>query len=431
MAAADPTFEFDEFRLDVGKRLLHKAGQAVAVLPKAFDLLVFLVQQRHRALDKDEILAAVWPGTFVSEANLTQNISVLRKALGESPREHRYIVTIPGRGYRFAGHAREITPALGDRTRAQQLTAKGRHLLNKRLTETIGESITWFLQATDEDPEYAPAWVGLADAYALLSLYGASLPQDVFPKSRAAAQNALRFDPSLAEAHNAIGVVELFFQWDWPAANRAFREALALNPEYADAHQRYAVLLIVMERFEEARQALARAQALDPLSRIIATFAGYPAYYARDYEAAIRQFRVALQMDPNFSMAHFRLGLALAHQGDFDGAIAELNTSKQLSNDRDVVAALGRVHAMRGDRAAAEAALAELAARSKDTFVTSYALAAIYAAMGDSGTALDWLERALAERSYWMIYLNVDPALDSLRAEPRFAELRKRAGLAE
>jgi serine/threonine-protein kinase len=430
MTAGGPAFEFDDFRLDTGKRLLYKGGQAVPILPKALDLLVFLVHQRHRALEKDEILKAVWPGTFVSEANLTQNISVLRKALGESPREHRYIVTIPGRGYRFAGSAREIIPALGDRTRAQQLTVKGRHLLNKRLTETIGESITWFLQATDEDPEYAPAWVGLADAYALLSLYGASLPQDVFPKSRAAALNALRFDPDLAEAHNAIGVVELFFQWNWPAADRAFSEALSLNPAYADAHQRYAVLLIVMQRFDEAREALARAQSLDPLSRITATFAGYPAYYSRNYEAAAKQFRLALQMDPNFSMAHFRLGLTLAHQGDFDGAIAELTTSKQLSNDRDVVAALGRVEAMRGDRAAAEAAIAELAARSKDTFVTSYALAAIHAALGDPVTALDWLERAFDERSYWMIYLNVDPALDSLRNEPRFAELRRRAGLA-
>ena len=356
---------------------------------------------------------------------------MLRKTLGESPREHRYIVTIPGRGYRFAAPAREPVAAIGDRTRAGQLTAKGRHLLNKRLTEAICESITWFLQATDEDPEYAPAWVGLADAYALLSLYGASQPRDAFPKSRAAAQNALRFDPSLAEAHNAIGVVELFFQWNWAAAERAFRDALALNPDYADAHQRHAVLLIVMRRFDEARAALARAQALDPLSRIIATFAGYPAYYERDYAAAIRQFRVALQMDPNFSMAHFRLGLALAHAGDFDAALAELQVSKRLSNDRDVVAALGRVHAMRGDRKDAEAAIAELTERSKDTFVTAYAMAAIHAALGESGAALDWLERAIDERSYWLIYLNVDPALDALRAEPRFNELRKRAGLPE
>lgn len=301
--------------------------------------------------------------------------------------------------------------------------------MNRRLTETITESITWFLQATDEVPDYAPAWVGLADAYALLSLYGASRPHDVFPKSRAAADNALRFAPGLAEAHNAVAVVELFFQWDWTAAERAFRSALSLDPDYADAHQRYAVLMIVLRRFDEARAALARAQALDPLSRIIATIAGYPAYYERDYESAIRQFRLALQMDPNFSMAHFRLGLALAQQGQFDAALDELHISKQLSNDRDVVAALGRVHAMRGDRAAAHAALEELGARSKDTFVTSYARAAIHAALGDTGAALDWLERALEERSYWLIYLNVDPALDAIRSDPRFAAVPQRAGL--
>jgi DNA-binding winged helix-turn-helix (wHTH) protein len=240
--AALPVFEFGEFRLDAAARLLSRNGQVVPILPKAFDLLVFLVQHRNRTLEKDELLKAVWPGTFVSEANLTQNISVLRKALGESPREHRYIITVPGRGYRFAAQARETVPALGDRPRAQQLTAKGRHLLNKRLTETINESITWFLQATDEDPEFAPAWVGLSDAYALLSLYGASVPRDVFPKARAAAQNALRFDSTLAEAHNALGVVELFYAWDWPAADRAFRRAIALDPQYADVSAAGAVL---------------------------------------------------------------------------------------------------------------------------------------------------------------------------------------------
>lgn len=429
MSVPANTLEFDEFRLDVEKRQLSRSGQVVPILPKALDLLIFLVQQRHRPLGKDEILRAVWPGTFVSEANLTQNVSVLRKALGESPRDHRFIVTIPGRGYRFSSPVRELVVPIGDRSRAEQLTAKGRHLLNKRLTETISESISWFIKATDEDAAYAPAWAGLADAYALLSLYGASLPADVFPKSKAAAVSALRLDSGLAAAHNALGVVALFYEWDWGAAERAFRRAIEIDPAFADAHQRLAVLLIVQRRFAEARKALATAQALDPLSRIIATFAGYPGYYSGDYVEAERHFRLVLQMDPDFSMAHFRLGLTLAHQGRFDSAIAELHVSKRLSNDRDVVAALGRVHAMRGDRAAAQAAIGELADRSKDTFVTSYARAAIHAALGEPATALDWLERALDERSYWLIYLDVDPALDSLRQEPRFAALRARAGL--
>lgn len=418
-------FEFDDFRLDSAKRLLFRQGEPVAIAPKAFDTLLYLLQHRDRVVAKEELLAAVWPDTFVEEANLAQNVSVIRRALGESPKDHKSIVTLPGRGYRFAAVVREVPGARSEETRAYQYFLKGRHLLKKRLTETLRDAISLFLQSTDEDPTYAPAWVGLADSYALLSLYGASMPREVFPKSKAAALAALRLDPALAEAHNSLGVVELFYEWNWPDAEKAFHRALELNADYADAHQRYGIYLTVMGRFNEARLALDRAQALDPLSRITATIAGYPAYYSRDFEGAARQFRHVLDVDPGFSMAHFRLGLTLAHQGRFAQALEELDISRRLSNDRDVIAAQGLVHAMQGHRSQAETALADLGARSQETFVSPYTLAAIHAALGDRDTAFDLLERALADRSYWMIYLDVDPALDPLRSDDRFALLRR------
>ena len=429
MSGGGHVFEFSDFRVDVGKRLLFRKGEPVAILPKAFDILNVLLQHRDRVVTKAELLKAVWPDTFVEEGNLTQNISVLRKTLGESPSEHKFIVTAPGRGYRFSADVRDVVPVRDEFGRAHQFFLKGRHLLNKRLTGTLAEAITCFLQSTDEDPMFAPAWVGLADAYALLSLYGASMPREVFPKSKAAAQSALRIDPALAEAHNSLAVVELFYEWQWAAAEQAFRRAIELNPHYGDAHQRYGIYLTAMGRFEEAHAALARAQEADPLSRIIATIAGYPFYYSRDYDGAVRQFRHVAQIDPNFSMAHFRLGLTYAQQGKLDAALEELVLSKGLSNDRDVVAALGRVHAMRGERDAAIAAIAELHERSRDTFVSPYQLAVIYVALGDVAQAFEWLEKALADKSYWIIYLNVDPALDPLRSDARFDDLRRRAGL--
>jgi len=423
-------FEFHDFRLDPAKRLLFRSTEPVAIAPKAFELLLYLIEHRDRVVTKSELLTAVWPDTFVEEANLAQNVSVIRRALGEAPRDHRSILTLPGRGYRFAAEVRELSTSRPEPTRAYELFLKGRHFLNKRLTETLRDAISLFLQSTDEDPTYAPAWVGLADAYALLSLYGASMPGDVFPKSKAAAMTALRLDPGLAEAHTSLGVVELFYEWHWAEAERAFHRAIELNPDYGDAHQRYGLYLTAMGRFDEAQVALDRAQTLDPLSRIHATIAGYPAYYSRNFEGAVRQFRHVLELDPGFSMAHFRLGLALAHLGRFDAALESLHTSKGLSNDRDVVAALGLVYAMNGDRVRAEAAMAELHERSQDTFVSPYAVAAIYAALGDVDPALDWLDRAITQRSYWVIYLNVDPALDNLRGHPRFDGLRARARLA-
>ncbi|MGE3492978.1 MAG: tetratricopeptide repeat protein [Vicinamibacterales bacterium] len=423
-------FEFGEFRLDAARRLLFRGDAPVPILPRAFDILLCLVQRRGQLVTKEELLKAVWPDTFVEEGNLAQNISVIRRALGESPRDHRYIVTIPRRGYRFAPEIVETRPAASASPRAVELCLKARQLLNRRLTESLLQAIALFVQASDEDPTYAPAWVGLADAYALLSLYGALAPGEAFPRSRAAAEQALALDPAKAEAHNALAVVELFYAWNWPAAESAFRRALELRSDYSDAEQRYGIFLIVMGRFDEARTALDRAQALDPLSRIIATIAGYPAYYSRQYEAAARQFRHVLQIDPDFSMAHFRLGLALTQLGQYDEALLELQTSKRLSNDRDVIAALGRLYALMGRRAEAKAALEELHARSRTTFVAAYAVALIHTALGDRDRAFEWLEKAVAERSYWAIYLNVDPALDDLRADPRFDALRARVGLA-
>jgi DNA-binding winged helix-turn-helix (wHTH) protein len=182
-------FEFEGFKLNTINRLLFRGDHPVSLPPKAFDILCFLIEHRDRVVTKAELLKAVWPDTFVEEGNLAQNVSVIRRALGEAPSEHKFIVTIPGRGYRFAAAVRDVAPGSGIAS-PESWFVKGRHLLNKRLTGTLREAITCFLQSIDEDPAFAPAWAGLADAYALLSLYGASLPREVFPKSKAAALEA-------------------------------------------------------------------------------------------------------------------------------------------------------------------------------------------------------------------------------------------------
>lgn len=424
------SLQFGDFLLDLTRRRLFLRQDPVPLQPKAFELLAYLAQRRERVVTKEELFAAIWPDTFVQDANLPQTMSVLRRALGESPQDGRFIATVPKRGYQFVAAVRVVLENSEARARAADLCTRGRHQLNKRLADTLAAAITAFLEATDADPTYAPAWVGLADAYALLSLYGTSMPKEAFPRSKAAALTALRHAPALAPAHNALGVVALFYERDWAGAERAFLRALELDPGFGDAYQRYGLYLTSQRRFAEAAAALDRAQALDPLSRIIATFVGYPAYYSGDYPAAIRQFRQVLQLDPHFSMAHFRLGLAYAQQGLFPEALAALASAKAISNDRDTVAAIGQVHGMMGHRAKAEAAIAELQERSKATFVPSYAVAIIYTALGDLEVACDWLERAVEERSYWVMYFNVDPALQALRGHPRFETLRVRAGLA-
>lgn len=186
--------------------------------PKAFDLLAYLATHRERVVPKEELFSALWPDTFVQDANLPQTVSVLRRALGESSQGDTVVATVPRRGYQFVAAVRTIAGDPAGRARAEDLCNRGRHHLSKRLTDSLSSAITLFLESTDADPTYAPAWVGLADAYALLSLYGASMPRDAYPRSKAAAQTALGHDPTLAQAHNALGVVALFYEWDWAEA---------------------------------------------------------------------------------------------------------------------------------------------------------------------------------------------------------------------
>lgn len=318
---------------------------------------------------------------------------------------------------------KRLTKRYTESTEAYHLFIKGRYYLHKRLNESIQKAIGYFQQAIDVDPVYAPAYVGLADCYPLLSLYGALEPREAYPKAEAAARRALEIDDALAEAHNSLGVIKLFYEWDWTGAEQAFQQAIELNPGYADAYQRYGMLLVVRGRFDEATVQFDHAQALDPLSLITKTISGYAFYYARHYDAAVERFQEVIEMDRNYSMAHFRLGLTYVQQLEFNEALVELRTSSRISGDRDVIAAIAYVYGLQGDLPKALDAFDELKQREAESFVSAYDKALVNLGLGDLDQALDWLEEAYKERSYWLIYIQFDPALDPLRTNPRFAAL--------
>ena len=311
-----------------------------------------------------------------------------------------------------------------DNTEAYHLFIKGRYYLNKRLNEKIPKAVDYFKAAIDLDPTYAAAYVGLADCYPLLTLYGALSPRDAYTKAEAAAGKALEIDGSLADAHNALGVIKLFYTWDWSGAEQKFLQAIELNPSYADAHQRYGMLLVAKQRFEEAEREFEKALVIDPLSLITRTFSGYPFYYARNFDAAVNRFKEVIEMDQDYSMAHFRLGLAYAQLGRYSEALDELHSSQRISGDRDIVAALGYVQAKAGNIDAAHEALNELNRLEETSFVSAYDRALVFLGLGDVERSLEWLEKARDERSYWLIYVNSDPVLDPLRTSERFEALR-------
>lgn len=321
---------------------------------------------------------------------------------------------------------KRLTKRYTESTEAYHLYIKARHYLNKRLTESIEQAARYFQQAIDVDPTYAPAYNGLADCFPLLSLYGELTPRDVYPKAKAAALKALEIDDRYTKAYNSLGVVKLFYEWDWTGAETAFHQAIELNPGYPDAHLRYGMFLTAMQRFAEAETEFKQAENLDPLSLITKTIGGYPFYYSRQYERAARCFAEVIVTDADYSMAHFRLGLTYAQQKNYEQAIVELQKTISLSNDRDSIAALGYIQGLAGNRAAAEDALSELARREQRGFVSAYARVLIYSGLNETETALDWLTKAYEERSYWLIYLKVDPVLDVLRSNSRFVALEQK-----
>jgi DNA-binding winged helix-turn-helix (wHTH) protein len=270
------TYHFGPFALHVATRLLMRDREVVPVTSKAFETLLVLVRNAGRVVGKDELLREVWPDAVVEESNLTQTIFMLRKALGDAVRDHRFIVTVPKRGYALVAEVRERTrdeqttlapgPArelLGRRhpesTEAHQLCLKGRHFWEKRTAAALEKGIRYFQQAIEKDPQYARAYAGLADCYAILSQCSRRPPTETMPKARAAAIEALRIDDTLAEAHASLGLVKMLYDWDWPGAEAEFQRALAIDPGYATAHHWHGMYLVALGRFDEAIDELERA----------------------------------------------------------------------------------------------------------------------------------------------------------------------------
>jgi serine/threonine-protein kinase len=324
---------------------------------------------------------------------------------------------------------RRLAKHYTDNIEAHQLYLQGRYYLNKHDEKGLKQSIELFKQAIDLDPNYALAYVGLADAYYFLSnLY--LPPKEAMPRSQAAAMKALELEESLGEAHAALAVVKVFYDWDWAEGERAFKRALALNPGQASIHNLYGVFLVQMKRFEEAQVEMNRAHDLDPLSPYIHVGMAWPALFSRRYDEAIQQLRGIIALNPEFSNGYLNLAWAYAQKGMYEEAVTAFNKAKSLDNAWFTMAYLGNTYAMAGKRDEALKALTELQERAAREHVSGYGFALIYAGLGDADRAFAALQKAYEARDEVMLQLNVDPAIDGLRSDPRFADLLRRMGLA-
>jgi DNA-binding SARP family transcriptional activator len=315
---------------------------------------------------------------------------------------------------------------------AYRLYLKGRFHWNKRTRDGLTRGIDYFTRAIERDSCYALAFSGLADCFNLLSLYSVLPPDSTMPKAKSAATTALALDPALAEAHTSLAYTHLYFDWDWAAAEREFRQALLINPNYATAHHWYHEFLTAMGRVDEQSTEILLAQELDPLSLIINTDVGWGLYYRRSYDEAVEQLLHTLELDANFAVAHLILGLVYAQQHALDAAHASVQRAVDLSGGAPstlAVAALAYVLALQGRRSDALGVVGQLESVSDARYSLDYCSALVLAGLNERSAACERLERAVEERYDRLVYLNVDPAFDPLRVEPRFNNVVRTIGL--
>ncbi len=325
---------------------------------------------------------------------------------------------------------KRLTKRYTQNTEAYQLYLKGRYYWSRRTEEGLKRGVDYFQQAIDLDPNYASAYTGLADSYNIIGWYSHLAAKEAFPRAKAAAIKALEIDDTLAEAHNSLAGVQLFYDWDWRSAEQEFQRAMELNPNYATAHHWHAHCLVTVGRLEEAFAEMRRALELDPLSLIINAEMGWMFYVAHQYDRAIEQYRKSLELDRNFVLAHLYLGLAYAQETMYEKAIHAFQEATMLSGGSTaMVAALGYGHAVSGNTGEAKKVLEELKEFSKRRYVSPYDLATIHTGLGENDEAFAWLHRACEERSCPLVYLNVEPIFVKLRTDRRFADLLRRIGL--
>jgi serine/threonine protein kinase/tetratricopeptide (TPR) repeat protein len=310
-----------------------------------------------------------------------------------------------------------------ENSEAYQLYLKGRYHWNKRTEDGLRRGVQFFREAIESDPSFAAAYAGMADCFITMATNIPLPPRDTMPKAKAAAMRAVELDEGLAEGWASLGAVRWWFDWDWEGAEEAYRRAIQLNPNYAIAHDGYAMLLSARGRFDEAVEQISKASDLDPLSLIIAVHAGWPFYFARDFESAIRRFRKALELDENFIPAHGWLGMALGQQHRYAEALDVFGRALEVDRIPILTTMLAHTHALAGDRERALQLLGNLLATARTRYISPYDIGVVHAALGDARAAIEQLQAALEDRSPWMVFLPVDPRLDSLRGEVAFGEI--------
>jgi tetratricopeptide (TPR) repeat protein len=314
------------------------------------------------------------------------------------------------------------------RLEAHEAYLKGRYFWSKRSLDGYKQAVAHFRRAIELDPAYAQAYAGLADG--LLYLGGENIPgqKETLEEARAALQKALELDDSLAEAHASRGLTAMNFDWNWLEAEQEFKRSIELDPNYATAHQWYGEFLANMGRTDEGITEIKHARALDPLSITINTDVAKVYMIGRRYDEAIEQYKKTLEMDPEFGVARGLLAITLSLAGKHDEGIAEIRALKHLETNPMYLSWLGYIYGKAGRNEEGAAALTGLEQLARQTYVSPLWLMLIETGLGHNDEAFAWFDKVAAEHaSGGAIAIKTNPVFDSLRSDPRFSDVLRRA----
>jgi TolB-like protein/Tfp pilus assembly protein PilF len=313
---------------------------------------------------------------------------------------------------------------------AHEAYLRGRFYLGQRSEESVQKALASFESALRIEPNCSRSLSGVADCAGLLCWFGALSPGEAGPRAAAAATRAIEIDPSLSEPHASLGLVKFWYEWDWQAAEEEFLRATELNPSYASARQWYASYLSAMGRLDEAQAEQRRARELDPHSLILNMNAADPFFYGRQYGRAAKHLLALLEQEPRFFPALCNLGRVYIQQGMYDEAIAAFEQTVKLSRNCEGRLALAQAYALAGRTDEARSILMEARENAGGRHLASPMIARIYLGLGEREKSFEWLGKGIDERSFWMVFLKMDPVYDPIRSDPRFQDLLKRTGFA-
>jgi adenylate cyclase len=317
-------------------------------------------------------------------------------------------------------------------TKAYELYLQGRSYWNKRNEEGLKIGIQYFQHAISIDPFYALAYAGIADCYNMLGYYSYLSPKEAYSGAKIAAEKALKIDDTLAEAYASLGWVRLFFDWDWPEAQKEFEHAIDLNPNYAEAHSWFSVYLRITGQFDDAIAEIDRAYELDPLSVNIITTAGNVRTIVGRYNEAMNYYNKALKMDPSFPLTYFHLGQNNIYTMRWQEAIASLNEFMILSGSTPLsIGFLGYAYAMSGRKDEALKMLKRLNDLSMERYVSPFFKALIFMGLGEKDQVFKYLEQAYEDRETWLITNQFKLIFKNICSDPRYNALMKKIGLPE